>query len=395
MIKRKYLLISFILLIISILLKFASKSLYIIWDYIIVMSIYSIIFNIINPKNKKGWSFFIFVMLVVSFIYISLPIMVVGVVFLTTGKVVDYSYLVNLSSLVHMLLVTIWSILLFICLKNKYPIKKILIFAFAGIHALIFVVFDTNIKEVKYEIDSPAIVTKEESILIAHISDLHSTIYPNEQQYLIDKLKDGNPDLIFLTGDIADDYVDFQGTALLLDGIKDIAPIYYVTGNHEYWDKNFFEVNEQIKSYGVVHLSDAYEMVEVKGNMIAICGIDDPDRYMHYYGDESFEVRLETLNQAVNFDGLKILLSHRPEKVEEYINTDFDIILSGHAHGGQVRIPFLINGLFAPNQGLFPKYAGGEYRLDESKTLFVNRGLSVGDLPRIFNPPEIVYIELK
>ena len=395
MINKKSLILSFILLITAIILRFVVGVLHMVCDYTILMSLYSIVFYIIKPKNKKSWSIYIICMLVVGFLYISLPIMAVGAIFFTTGKVVDYSYLVNLSSLVHMLLATIWSILLFICLKDKHPIKKLFIFLFIGLHAFVFVAFDTNIKEVKYVVDSPMIDVTENPISIAHISDLHSTIYPNEQQYLIDKIKVANPDLIFLTGDIADDYVDFKGTALLLDGIRDIAPIYYVTGNHEYWDKNFFEVNELIKDYGVIHLSDTYEIVEINGVMIAVCGIDDPDRYLHYEGDESFEVRFEKLDQAVDFDGLKILLSHRPERIKEYVNSDFHIILSGHAHGGQVRVPFLINGLFAPNQGLFPKYAGGKYHLEGDKMFFVSRGLSVGNLPRIFNPPEIVYIELK
>lgn len=395
MCRQKKLWIPIILLISAIIFLLINKSLYIICYYIISVSIFLIIYHNMKPKDKKGWLLFSISILIVDFVCAVLPSLAIIFRLLTTGKVLGYSYLNNISTLLHVLLIATWSTGVFICIKNKYKIRTLFIVIFVGLHSLVNVAFDTSIKEREYVVDSPFIDSAENPIVIAHITDLHSTIFSNEQQSLIDKLVDKKPDLIVLTGDIADDYTDFKGTALLLDGIKDIAPIYYVTGNHEYRNENFYEVNENIKSYGVIHLSDAYEIVNVKGNEFVICGIDDPDRYIQYEENESFNTRFEDLNQSVNFDGLKILLSHRPEKIEEYTNSDFDIILSGHAHGGQVRVPFLINGLYAPNQGLFPKYAGGEYRLAEDKYLFVSRGLAIGVLPRVFNPPEIVYIEIQ
>lgn len=98
---------------------------------------------------------------------------------------------------------------------------------------------------------------------------------------------------------------------------------------------------------------------------------------------------------AENERAYRILLCHRPERTDAYAESGFELVLCGHAHGGQVRVPYLVNGLYAPNQGLFPKYAGGCYQLENDVSMIVSRGLCRNELPRIFNPPELVIVELK
>jgi predicted MPP superfamily phosphohydrolase len=236
------------------------------------------------------------------------------------------------------------------------------------------------------------LLEKQNSITIVLISDLHCTIYGKNQIVLIDKIKNSNPDLIVLSGDIFDSVVPMTGTQLLLEGIIGIAPVYYVTGNHEYMGYNIQAIREELASYGVIILSDNYAIVEINNNEIIKAGIEDPDKKIYetpdYDQNESMENAFRELDEMPLY---KILVAHRPEMIEEYKKYSFDLVLSGHTHGGQVRLPF-INGLYAPHQGLFPKYAGGIY-MHGKLTHIVSRGLSVNPgLPRIFNPPELVIV---
>jgi predicted MPP superfamily phosphohydrolase len=228
------------------------------------------------------------------------------------------------------------------------------------------------------------------------ISDLHSTIFGKDQSKLIDKIKKQNPDLIVLTGDIFDDVVPMDGTQLLLAGISGISPIYYVTGNHEFWSHRIQELRDELKKYGVIILTDEYAKITIKDNEIILAGIEDPDKKFYETPDYDQNKIMETqFRELDDLSAYKILLAHRPEKIKYYLTFSFDLILSGHAHGGQVRIPGILNGLYAPNQGLFPKYAGGIYRHNQSVHI-ISRGLSINPrLPRIFNPPELVLIILK
>jgi len=237
------------------------------------------------------------------------------------------------------------------------------------------------------------LLEEQKSIIIALISDLHSTIYGKDQSVLIEKVKDIKPDLIMLTGDIFDDVVPMTGTKLFLSGISGIAPVFYVTGNHEYMSRNIGKIREELISHGVIILSDTYTIIEIKNTEIIIAGIEDPYKKKYeapnYNQNESIEKAFRELDEIKVY---KILIAHRPERIEVYKKYSFDLVLSGHAHGGQVIIPNIINGLFAPNQGLFPKYAGGVYTHGKL-THIVSRGLSVNPwLPRIFNPPELVIV---
>jgi predicted MPP superfamily phosphohydrolase len=239
------------------------------------------------------------------------------------------------------------------------------------------------------------------ALVIILITDLHSTVHGANQEPLIQAVRERKPDLIFLAGDIIDDKAPVQGARLLLAGIKGLAPVYYVSGNHEYWSPDVPAVWAELRSFGVRILSDEYERLTIRGSALIIAGVEDPDKALaapRYDPDKAMGEAFAGL-EAEGPQAYKILLAHRPERIARYKQYPFDLVVSGHTHGGQVRIPFLLNGLYAPNQGLFPRYAGGLYTHTDTRKppLFhiISRGLSINPrLPRIFNPPELVHIRI-
>lgn len=237
------------------------------------------------------------------------------------------------------------------------------------------------------------------SVKILAITDLHSTIYGNKQKKLINKIQECDPDVIVLVGDIAVDDVPHKGTELLLSAIARQYPCYYVTGNHEFMSGEVTYIKEMIQSYGVTILEGDSSIIEVGGQQIRFAGIDDPDGFFgfEYFKDgitNGWTEQFNNCNEKTGDGIYSVLLSHRPELTEIYKKSGFDLVIAGHAHGGQVRIPGILNGLLAPNQGLFPKYAGGLYELDDT-IMVVSRGLCRNIIPRVFNPPEIVVIDLE
>jgi predicted MPP superfamily phosphohydrolase len=237
-----------------------------------------------------------------------------------------------------------------------------------------------------------------ETIRIVVIADLHSHVYGDDQQPLIDKIAAQQPDVIALAGDIVDDDEPVAGAKLFLHAAVDIAPVYYVTGNHEYWSGACDAIKKMIAGYGIRVLSNESETMRIGGTDVCLCGIDDPEVML--YTDDPEILRLASGNDLLrrfsDLDGnaVNVLLAHRPERTQAYQLYDFDVVLSGHAHGGQVRLPPILNGLFAPDQGWFPKYGGGMYVFD-NQTMIVSRGLSFNRyVPRVFNPPEVVVVDI-
>ena len=243
-----------------------------------------------------------------------------------------------------------------------------------------------------------------EPIRLAVLTDLHSTFYGEDQEELIGALYEQKPDAVLLVGDIADDQVSHEGTEVLLQAIGKQYPCFYVTGNHEYWSGEEKEIKKMIASYGVTVLEGAGSILRVGGQQIHICGVDDPDGYgqKHQHNPMAmaeWENQLMRCRQELDRRNYSVLMTHRPELVTYYTHTEgedpagFDLVVAGHAHGGQVRIPGLMNGLIAPNQGWFPEYAGGRYVLGDT-VMIVSRGLCRNLLPRVFNRPELVMVEI-
>lgn len=273
---------------------------------------------------------------------------------------------------------------------NKQTTKVATLGALSIVSAM---ALDVRLKVVNYKIRSNKVKDK---VKVCLLTDLHSCWYGKNQSNLINAIKKATPDVILLGGDIFDDEVPDKNSLILLEYIGQHYPCYYVTGNHELYTKNIRNIILTIREFGINVLNGCYDTVNIKGNKLNICGIDDKSAKKFIRSYIGLERQLEQVSMATENGYFTILLTHRPELIEKYLKYDFDLILSGHAHGGQWRIPYLVNGVYAPNQGLFPKYAGGHYRFDTANFI-VSRGLareSTLTVPRIFNRPELVMIEI-
>ena len=231
---------------------------------------------------------------------------------------------------------------------------------------------------------------------ILHISDLHNKKFYGR---LTNKIKRINPDIIVITGDLIDRRRTNINSAMeLIEDIVKIAPVYYVSGNHEQLSEHYTKLKEELDKFNVVNMDDFYTAINADGREIGLIGIADPainaseKTYLSESNVKYAASRLNNLTENLKTD-FNILLSHRPELLNVYKDYNVDLVFSGHAHGGQIRIP-LLGGILSPNQGFFPKYSEGMHR--EGKTsMVVSRGLGNSLFPfRIFNHPELVVVIL-
>ena len=233
---------------------------------------------------------------------------------------------------------------------------------------------------------------------IAHISDFHNAKLKNNNACLVDMIRDAGPDIIAITGDLIDSrHTDVKVSIDLVRELVKIAPCYYVPGNHESRIENEYNTLKQaLTDFGVTILCDSKTTFEKNGQTFTIIGIEDP---MFVIEKDSVERTCEVIREKLQplvseNEGYTILLSHRPEAFEEYVSAGVDLALTGHAHGGQVQIPF-IGGLIAPNQGFFPKYSEGLHQKDKT-SMVISRGIGNSLCPlRVNNRPEVILIELK
>jgi len=237
--------------------------------------------------------------------------------------------------------------------------------------------------------------TQGKSIRLALISDVHCQVFGRREKHLLEVLSEKKPDMVILSGDIIDSGASLSGLALLLKNISKTAPVFYVFGNHEYRSGISAAIAEIASSYGIRVLSDEYQVITIKDTAIIVAGVNDPSKALYstptYNMTEAMEKTFANADKVIAY---KILIGHRPEPITIYNKYSFDLILSGHTHGGQVRLPFILNGLWAPDQGLFPKLGGGLYKHGNT-TQIVSRGLCFRwHLPRIFNPPELVIVDI-
>lgn len=257
---------------------------------------------------------------------------------------------------------------------------------------ILLIICDPRLKTVKYTLESTKVDTP---IKVALLTDLHGSWYGKEQRELIRAIDKAEPDVVLLGGDIFDDKVSYEKSEETLAILTQKYKCYYVTGNHEYWSHDIDNILSIIRSYGITILSGDVETIDIKGQKVNICGVEDPEYDMYVIGSPSMLQQLETMKEQRDNTYYSILLSHRPENYELYSKYKYDLTLCGHAHGGQWRIPGILNGVFAPDQGLFPKYAGGLYEYPGG-TMIVSRGLDRWGikLPRVFNRPELVIVEV-
>ena len=233
---------------------------------------------------------------------------------------------------------------------------------------------------------------------IALVSDLHGTCFGPRQEILLDTVRREEPDLVLLCGDILDPAVSPKGSLILLKALSASYPCFFVSGNHEEWTRQMPRLRNSLSRLGIRPLRGETISETIAGQRIELGGVDDPHAFT--LSHHSLRLSKKWVRQLVRCERQRdpehfsILLSHRPELGDYYGKSGFDLIACGHAHGGQIRLPFCPGGLLAPHQGLFPKYAGGMYHLGAA-SMIVSRGLCQNRLPRFGNPPELVFIRLR
>jgi len=221
--------------------------------------------------------------------------------------------------------------------------------------------------------------------VLAVVSDLHNSTYGRNQAELAKAIRAAQPDALLLLGDMAEGMRSLSATRSLVEALGGEYPIYYVSGNHECASGELDAIKNELRGMGVRVLEGESEMLACG---VRIAGADDP---LCLYRDE-WQAQIEACR--AKDESFTVLLSHRPDRLEFY-KEGFDLILCGHAHGGQVRLPLLLeNGLWAPNQGFLPEYTTGVHEAGQGQ-MIVSRGMSKGLLPRVFNRPELVIVQLK
>lgn len=231
---------------------------------------------------------------------------------------------------------------------------------------------------------------------VVQIADLHGKSFDPKQTKLLKKITQAQPDLIVMTGDLIDSRRNGEAAALtLMKQLTADYPVYFVTGNHEV--RRNLTLLPKLEAIGVQILRNTAVPLEYNGANIALLGIDDPTTTRWSEGlqePDGTRKSLASAQEAVDPSTFQLLLAHRPEYVPLYAERQIDLVLSGHAHGGQIRLPFT-DGLYAPGQGFFPKRTAGQYTVDTTQ-LIVSRGLGNSLFPfRLSNRPEIVVITLK
>lgn len=239
-----------------------------------------------------------------------------------------------------------------------------------------------------YTVASPKLTAE---VRLAVVTDFHSSDNADDVVAMVASCA---PDAVLMVGDMFDDDIANRPTERTLSLMRQLSaqyPCYYVSGNHEAWTSEMDALYQQTEEAGVTVLRMSSGVLTVRGQRIALCGIPDPYE-MVFSGAPDTEEQLRQALEDVDSADFTVLLAHRPELLAKYAQFPLDLVVSGHAHGGQVRIPGVLNGLYAPNQGWFPKLAGGAYT-QGGTTLIVSRGLAVRTrLPRIFNRPEVVLV---
>lgn len=233
----------------------------------------------------------------------------------------------------------------------------------------------------EYDLSFPDLPRSFSGLRVLQLSDLHGRGDLTGQ--LLRRAEEAKPDLILLTGDLADGEGQLPRLEPLLKGLVKLAPTYYVTGNHEWALEDTEGFLDALESLGVTILRNSFVTLEKGEDRLIVAGLEDPNGYADMKRPEELAEELRASG-----GGFSLLLAHRPERFGEYASLGFRLVFSGHVHGGMVRLPFL-GGLLAPGHVLFPYYDGGLFSLGESR-MILSRGLAgVGSFPRVFNPVEI------
>lgn len=279
----------------------------------------------------------------------------------------------------------------------RKKMKGLLVRLFIFLVLAVFCYFENNALTVsEYEIVGEKLPESFDGFVIVHLSDLHNKLFGKDQKRLMTRVKEQNPDMIVITGDLIDSNLPNVETGLLLvEEAMKIAPVYFVTGNHDKYlsETDTYALFSGLERLGARVLND--EAVEIysqkEGDSISLLGVDDDTILSNSQLTRTLEGLVKSEDEETPFT---ILLAHEPQRMPTYSKFDIDLVMSGHAHGGQFRIPF-IGGFVAPGQGFLPKYTKGLYE-ENGTNMIVSAGLGNSVIPlRLLNRPEVVKITLK
>ncbi|MGM0442066.1 MAG: metallophosphoesterase [Elusimicrobiota bacterium] len=267
---------------------------------------------------------------------------------------------------------------------------KIGIICAAVVFLAVFLYWQNNYIVLSHYKHSRGVDKAFDGFTIAQVSDLHGKFFGQNQNRLINKINSASPDIIVITGDLIGGFnKSFSKDFLYLEKLRDIAPVYFVSGNHDTRPGVYAPLIEFLSENGVTVLDNRLLEIKRDGAIINLVGLADFSLVSE--NKKAFEDKLSAL---VKFDIFTLLLSHRPELFKIYAKEGVELVLTGHAHGGQFRLPG-VGGLLAPDQGLFPDFTEGKYKKDNT-TMIVSRGLGNSVIPvRLFNRPELVIVKLK
>lgn len=281
-------------------------------------------------------------------------------------------------------------------MKKRY--KRLFIISILAVGVSTFSYLQNNLLSVsKVSITSSEIPANFKGFKMVQLSDLHSKKFGENQEVLIEKVKSLNPDIIAITGDLVDsERYDAEASLEVVKQLVKYYPVYFVTGNHEAWSGVYANLEKELKKYNVTVLRNEHTRIQKDGQEIYILGIDDPAFTVknNDKNEEMSTVKKEIIKakKEINRGEYTVLFSHRPELLQVYAEQQINLVLTGYAHGGQVRLPF-VGGLVAPNQGVLPKYTAGLYK-EQDTSMIVSRGLGNSIIPqRVFNRPEIVVVQ--
>lgn len=278
--------------------------------------------------------------------------------------------------------------------QNKKQLLRIAAL-FLAVLAVWILYNNTHLEVSEFRISSARLPKEFEGFRILQISDLHNAEFGKGNENLLSLISQTEPDILVITGDLIDSRrTDVDIALAFVSAAAKIAPVYYVTGNHEARVTEYTDLKTGMEKAGAVVLENTKIQLEKDGSNIILLGVNDPSFTESYlFGDSRSAVEAVLTCLAAKETEYTVLLSHRPELFAVYAKYGIDLVFSGHAHGGQFRLPF-IGGLFAPNQGFFPKYDAGQF-IQGKTTMIVSRGVGNSIIPlRIFNRPEIVVVEL-
>ena len=271
---------------------------------------------------------------------------------------------------------------------RKIPHKKILILILIIIILIPFCLYQNkHLVITTYTYESEKLGADLDGYRIVQISDLHNAEFGKENKKLLETIRSCSPDIIIITGDLVDsNHTNVERAVAFVKEAVKIAPVYYVTGNHEYWldPSENEQMMQGILAAGAYDLDDEAVRIEKGDSSFLLVGLDD-----QHLSDETLKNLLQEQKNE-----LSIVLAHEPQYLQNYANAEADLVLTGHAHGGQIRLPF-VGGIVAPDQGFLPEYISGQYNSADTE-MIVSRGLGNSIIPvRLFNYPEVVCVELR